>query len=104
MRSRGNTAELPDRDKGLQWKQGRKHNWITNPLFFRATSGRNRHSSTVRGILASISEAAIRVAIQAHLPEDGGRQGGREGSREREEREQIYERRKRRGVLHARRV
>lgn len=40
------------------------------------------------GILASISEAAIRVAIQAHLLEEGGRK--REGRRE--EREQIYER------------
>lgn len=39
-----------------------------------ATSGRKRHSSTVGGILANISEAAIRVAIQAHLPEDRGRE------------------------------
>lgn len=55
------------------------------------------------GILASISEAAIRVAIQAHLPEDGGREGGREGRRE--EREQIYGRRKRRrGVACSRSV
>lgn len=50
------------------------------PLFC-ATSVRNRHSSTVGGILASISEAAIRVAIQAHLLEEGGRkrEGGKEG-------------------------
>lgn len=41
------------------------------------------------GILASASEAAIRVAIQAHLPEDGGREGRRE------EIEQIYERKRR---------
>lgn len=44
------------------------------PLFC-ATSGRDRHSSTMGGILANISEAAIRVAIQAHLPEDRGREG-----------------------------
>lgn len=42
------------------------------------------------GILASISKAAIRVAIQAHLPEEGGKEGegGERG------REQIYEKRR----------
>lgn len=46
---------------------------------FCATSGRNRHSSTVGGILASITEAEIRVAIQAHLQEEAEKEGGREG-------------------------
>lgn len=44
------------------------------PLFC-STSGRNGHSSRVGGILANISEAAIRVAIQAHLLEERGREG-----------------------------
>lgn len=81
MRSPGNTTELPDRNKGLRSGQNRKQ-WL-DPLFFSATSRRHRHSSTVGGILASISEAAIRVAIQAHLPEDGGREqeGGERESR-----------------------
>lgn len=61
---------------------------------FCATSGRYRHSSTAAGILASIREAAIRVAIQAHLPEEARRRKGRERRRERDEREQIYEREK----------
>ena len=83
-------------------------------FFFCATSGRKRHgSSTVGGILASTSEAAIREAIQAHLPEDGREgEGGRGKEGRREEREQIYERRRRwrrrrrtvGGALHAHRV
>lgn len=40
------------------------------------------------GILASIREAAIRVAIQAHLPEEARRRQGRE---------QIYEQRRYKG-------
>lgn len=44
----------------------------------------------VGGIIASTSKAAIMVAIQAHLPEELGR----EGRREREEREQIYQKRR----------
>lgn len=31
------------------------------------------------GILASITEAEIRVAIQAHLQEEAEKEGGREG-------------------------
>ena len=49
------------------------------------------------GILASISKAAIRVAIQAHLPAEGGRGEERKEEKREREREQIYE--KRRGVV-----
>lgn len=51
---------------------------------FCATSGRDRHSSTAAGILASIREAAIRVAIQAHLPEEARRKREGEGAKEEE--------------------
>lgn len=36
-------------------------------------------AGTVGGILASITEAEIRVAIQAHLQEEAENEGGREG-------------------------
>lgn len=92
-RSRGNTTGPASRlEQRIAVETGKKERLDhKKPSFFCATSGRKRHSSsTVGGILASISEAAIREAIQAHLPEDGGREreGGTEGRRE--EREQIY--------------
>lgn len=107
-RSMGNTTELaPDWNKGLQRKQGQKGSTLRcEILLFCATSGREQTQQY--GGRHSCKHKWSREAIQANLPEDGGREGGEGGRGRREEKEQIYEgRRKRRvegGVLHAQRV
>lgn len=80
--STGNTTRLTDWNQRIEGETGHEARLDLKCPFFCATSGRNRHSSTVGGILASISKAASRVAIQAHLPEEGGWEWGREGGKQ----------------------
>ena len=90
FKARGKHSQrCPVTEQRKQRTPDREHSQISG-LFFLSNIRPGTRGDTARGFLASISEAALRVAIPAHLPE-AGKERGRDRRRERDEKEQEEE-------------